>query len=341
MPRKKKQSQALVKQESAFVADSAANSQVQVPKFATVDEFAADFTRVNQKIQECSKNYYEKLLETLKLLCYMETLLSKQGVNHAIVAAAKKKYPNRNIPWWTDYKKIYLAQLGMADRTLRTHMQRFRGELPAPKPKSPTPLLNATGRSSLIKAYAVGTDMEKAVLAGRDAKPFAEEFKKLRIGKRMDDVVTAAEVVPDFERGFKSLLDGFEKLDSFHTLPIEFRKLVRDARKKYFPETAAKIVRENAAKKAAKQTPIVLPPESAKIDVPPLPKKEDAPPIKAKADNGGKHTFKPLEVQVGGGENYWTVIVDDTNDLRLKLPTFDAAIAYEPSEKEIAKAVTA
>ena len=245
---RKQDSRALARQGSEFADILSANPIFAERKLGSVDELVAEYKKHDAAIKAKAPTYLETVAVCISELSEMQSILSKQGVNHDLVIEARKQ--GHNIPWWTDYYATWDGTLFGSQRNVMRHIAICRNggkQVHAKKKDKPaTPHLNAAGTRAAVKSMTLVGEIATAHEADRPIPAnLLDETVKLAKQNRKDDILTAAMAAPDYEknwqdtlRGLRLLLDAFEKQDIAKTLPAELRKLVRETRKEFFPVTA-------------------------------------------------------------------------------------------------------
>jgi hypothetical protein len=216
-------------------------NSVPQPITATAFQSVADFvTAYNDKkktIDELTDKFVQKAGEAKQAqddiiphLAFMQSLLSKKGTNHRLVVAARKQ--GHKVPWWTEYYESYKDKLWESLRTMERRIAAYREDPTAPAQKrerDSVPHVNRAERKALIEGNHRAVEIVAALEAGRDAKEEIAAFKVVMNAKRLDDILQAHELGPDYKSILAKLVQTVADMKA--SLPVPFVKAVRELTK--------------------------------------------------------------------------------------------------------------
>jgi hypothetical protein len=214
----------------------------------SVNEFVAAFAEITANLEGATdalvQDVKQKLSDILPLLGKMQSLLSKKGVNHHLVIAARKQ--GHKIPWWTEWYESYRSGLSgaLSMRTVNHHLATLEGR--TPKRKEMKMHLNKAACNALIEGNHNAVEIVAAVEAGRDATAEIAQFKKVMDAKRLDDILQAHEQEPDYKSILIKVLQTVEAMKS--SLPVDFVKTLNEVTKTCKPTPIESSTRKRNSK---------------------------------------------------------------------------------------------
>jgi hypothetical protein len=162
----------------------------------SVADLVDAYKTTDKAIAACTAQFVSKAAEAKKTqddilphLAFMQSLLSKKGINHSLIIEARES--GQDIPWWTDYYQRYQDRLWESLRTMQRRIAKYRTDpsLPPPPPPDPGLQLRKSDRKALIDAASIGVEIVTALEQGGDPSPFISQYKQVVTRKRLDDIL--------------------------------------------------------------------------------------------------------------------------------------------------------